>query len=386
MKTDPQPASPPWLATLIAGCAFSYFLIFAQFGFLHRLEELESDGGQIELVMLAMGLAGIASSIRTARRFRLQGARERASIDFVGCGLAAAISIIASSIWIQVVVASAVGWFLGSLTVSIVPMLRSMVKAGRIGRCAALSVGGAYFVCNIPIVFNLSPEDHCLSGAVICCVGVVAALKIGRLDEMRLRREAAGDRTEKGLFQTKGVWLVALLFLGLIWLDSAAFYVIQKTDSLKSASWQSDSQLWGIASIHLLMAIAAGWALDRGWVFSILLGALLLLELGAYFLQIGVGYGTMATLLYITGVSLYSTALVAYGSLAPEEKGLWKISSRAGIVFALGGWFGSAMGIGMARDLQRIPTGFLAIALAVALSCLAIRPWITISVSREATG
>jgi len=94
----------------------------------------------------------------------------------------------------------------------------------------------------------------------------------------------------------------------------------------------------------------------------------------------------MATLLYITGVSLYSTALVAYGSLAPEEKGLWKISSRAGIVFALGGWFGSAMGIGMARDLQRIPTGFLAIALAVALSCLAIRPWITISVSREATG
>jgi len=55
----------------------------------------------------------------------------------------------------------------------------------------------------------------------------------------------------------------------------------------------------------------------------------------------------LASVFYPIGVSLYSVALVAYPSLlapasSPAERG-----RKAGWVYAVAGWFGSAMGIGM---------------------------------------
>ena len=84
----------------------------------------------------------------------------------------------------------------------------------------------------------------------------------------------------------------------------------------------------------------------------------------------GIAEGGVGTVFYVSGVSLYSVALVAYGALAPERLCSWSISARAGLVFALGGWFGSGMGIGMARDLKRIPDVFFAFAGLLVIGCL----------------
>ena len=167
--------------------------------------------------------------------------------------------------------------------------------------------------------------------------------------------------------------MIATLFLALIWLDSAAFYIIQNSDSLKAISWSTDADLWRNASLHFILALLGGWILDRGWLFSGLFLSFVLLEAGAWCLGHGTAAAGMATLLYVSGVSIYSTALVAYGALAPERVGSWRISARAGLVFALGGWFGSGMGIGMARDLKGIPGMFLAIAGLVGIGSLYAR-------------
>ena len=372
MNAAPSIPRQTWLATLIAGCSFFYFLIFAQFGFLHHLNNIESQANLIEMAMFAMGLGGIVGSILAARKLRLPEVKSWILTGFIGCGITGAMSLLTSNIWIQIGVALGVGLSLGSLTVAIVPLLRGSLPPRRIGLWASIAVGGAYFLSNLPFIFRCAGKDHCLFGTLACCVGTLLALFIELPILTDSSESSSPISTHKCLFQTKGVWIITVLFLGLIWLDSAAFYVIQNSDTLKASSWDTDFQLWLNAFIHLVIAILAGWALDRGLLFSSLIIAFGLLELGAWMLQ-NSNATDWGTYLYVSGVSIYSTALVAYGALAPESQDSWTIPKRAGMVFAIGGWFGSAMGIGMARDLHAIPLSFLSVALATALTSILVQ-------------
>jgi len=70
--------------------------------------------------------------------------------------------------------------------------------------------------------------------------------------------------------------------------------------------------------------------------------------------------------LYTTGVSLYSAALVYF----PARGGrVWPVA----LLFAIAGWIGSAMGIGMAQDLNAVPLPFLIAAGVVVVGGLAWR-------------
>jgi cytochrome c oxidase cbb3-type subunit 2 len=76
---------------------------------------------------------------------------------------------------------------------------------------------------------------------------------------------------------------------------------------------------------------------------------------------------TLAGWLYPVGVSLYSTALVAWpawfgGAAEPRAA-----ARRAAWLFAIAGWLASANGIGMAETLRRVPVGFVLAAGAVVL-------------------
>src|ERR1019366_669256 len=61
-------------------------------------------------------------------------------------------------------------------------------------------------------------------------------------------------------------------------------------------------------------------------------------------------------------VSLYSVALVAYPSLLAPAASAAERGRRAGWIYAIAGWFGSAMGIGMGQNLGRIPPLFVLLA------------------------
>jgi cytochrome c oxidase cbb3-type subunit 2 len=157
-----------------------------------------------------------------------------------------------------------------------------------------------------------------------------------------------------------------MLFLGLVWIDSAAFFIIQHSPHLKANTWEGMLSLQGNVFVHLCTAVLSGIALDRSQQ-AFALGVALLALLGACLLLTGAEQHSLAArICYTSGVSIYSTALVFYpaGSGRP-----W----LAGLIFAASGWFGSAAGIGMAQSLHAIPRLFVIVVASAATVLFSLR-------------
>ncbi len=353
--------------TLIVASVFIYFLIFAQFGFLHRLSESTPSTHLIEIALFGIGLGGICGCILAVRCFTYQHAKSWLMAGFITCGLSATAIAAVPNIWIAIPLAFCVGLFLGNLTVIMVPVISRTIAPEKIGFWISLGVGGAYATCNIPLIFNSTAQDHCIIGGAACVLGVVLSNYLPSIEKPLADIETTNYRTPRVHFSKAGLVAMVACFLALIWLDSAAFFIIQETEGLKSHTWSSDRQLWMLASIHFAAALMGGWLLDRGWLQYLLLIALAVLMLGGW----GIDHppntdSHWPVFAYVIGVSLYSTALVAYAALRPDSSNTPKIQTRAAWVFAVAGWFGSAMGIGMAKDLHTIPLGFFVVATIVA--------------------
>ena len=82
-------------------------------------------------------------------------------------------------------------------------------------------------LCNVPWVFNQGPVQ-----------AWIAAGFAWRQRVARPRGEWAGE-TSHGCFPVGG----GALFTALVWMDSAAFFIIQHSAELKSGTW-GDRMLW----------------------------------------------------------------------------------------------------------------------------------------------
>ena len=156
-------------------------------------------------------------------------------------------------------------------------------------------------------------------------------------------------------------WQVLLSFFALVWFDCAVFYVIQHAGDLRSANWHWDYRLWSNSIIHFLFAVVAGILIDKKQIKIVLALAFLFLAIGVLSLS---EHSFYSAPFYCAGVSFYSTALVAFPSLTSRKE------YYAGVTYALAGWFGSAMGIGMAQDLKTVPLAFIVISGIVVFSSL----------------
>src|SRR4029077_3916569 len=102
----------------------------------------------------------------------------------------------------------------------------------------------------------------------------------------------------------------------------------------------------------------AGALLDAGLALAVPLAAWVLFAIAFPLLQQGGGNADIAGPLYAIGISFYSTALVviptwrARHAVPPPR---W----RAGLLYGIAGWIGSALGVCMAQDQGRIPSWFL---------------------------
>ncbi|MDQ8202255.1 hypothetical protein [Pelagicoccus sp. SDUM812003] len=359
------------ISAAVIACAFIYFLLFAQFALLHRIETLDAEKRWLQPVMICMGLGGVSGSLLAWRRFRVSNSDQQLFFGFLGSGVMAVLSTLCFSLPCFLGVGFGVGLALGFLTVTIVPILRLRVEPKRLGRCCAAGVGIAYAVCNLPFLFKAAPDFQCMVAAMV--VGVGACLPFafsGPAKKARMSGDA-GMEGEQNLAKGAGVWGVIVIFALLVWLDSAAFYVIQETDTLRGVTWGEFEQLWILAAGHLLGAGIAGCLIENEKLLWVLGSALSLLVLGSFGIVHGEGLWSMISVSgYVLGVSFYSTALVAFGALSGEANGAWPVAKRAGMLFALAGWVASGMGIGMARDLSTIPVGFLAAAVVVGLASL----------------
>lgn len=344
---------------LAVAATYVFFLIYAQFGFLHLLDARLGGGAAVRPAMAAMGLAGLAASLLTAVALRWVPSSIALLTGLFLCAGSGLASIVAQSAEALIASGALIGAATAILTVSLAAALRDFVPPRRVGIVAGLATGAAYFVCNLPALFEGTPRDQACVSAVLCTLAAIAVVLV-QFPSVRVAdagREPARDAT---MFTRAGLAALVLAFLALIWLDSAAFRIIQETAALKGITWGSEAQklLQGLA--HFVGAVLAGHLIDRG-LFRSILGVTWIL-FATSFVAIGTSPSWIVLVgpLYAIGISAYSTALVAYPSLRADGEDLVSRRWRAGLLYGISGWIGSALGVGMAQDLHDIPAWFLA--------------------------
>lgn len=346
-----------WVSALLAVAAtYFFFLIFAEFAFLTHVATHLRETSQLRWIMLGLGAGGMSGAILAARVS--DGNRGTAlKLGFIGCAIAAGGSLVASSLPQFLAAGFAIGLSLGWLTVTLAASLRVATGGTRLGLCIGGGTGLAYAGCNIPAVFHAPPHVQALLA--------VAAVAAAALLPLRLEPGAA-NRPDLAEYDPASLARWVAILLALVWMDSAAFYIVQHTGPLQAATWREPAALWGNAAVHLMVAVGAGLLLDRGRRGALAISALVALALACLVLGGKLPAAFRPGWFYSAGVSAYSALLVEY----PARNGR---ASVAALVFGVAGWVGSALGIGMAQDLNYIPTSFVLGASALLFAALGWR-------------
>lgn len=337
-------------AVVAVASTYVYFLIFAQFGFLKAVAEVE--GEHLKVIMGIMGLCGVGASIGGAWLHREGGGKRLMGAGFALCAAAALLAMVAGNLVLLAVTSLLTGGGTGLITVTLATLLRREVGGARLGLCVGVGTGIAYGLCNVPAIFAAGVVVQASIALLACGAGAVAVW----LFTQQIAEPVAGGPDYNRL----GIAGWVAVFFALVWLDSSAFYVIQHTTELKSGTWEGGGQLYLNAFVHLASAVLAGLLLDRRLAGCTILLAAALLITACQLIGDGQGMLSAGAFCYAAGVSFYSTALVYY----PAYSGR---AGLAALVYAVAGWIGSALGIGMAENLGRIPPGFLVAAGAVVL-------------------
>lgn len=324
-------------AAIVVAGVYGYFLIFAQFAFVELLRAGGTGLNGEKAVLGLMAAAGIAAGFLTAWR----GASERAiRIALAAAAFAGAIAPFANHGAAAFLTAMATGCALGVATVSMSALMPGWCGVGWVG----LGTGLGYAICNLPAVFQQTPSVQAWIGAGFALLGAASVPRGGSW------------KSEK----TSGVMpfaVAVLVFTALVWMDSAAFFIIQHARDLKSGTWGA-GMLWRNAGIHLLLGLAAGLWLLRGNARLLPWSAWVLLGIAALAVN-EASSRPFAGWIYPAAVSLYSTALVAWPGWFSGAQDARTAAWRGAWLFAIAGWFGSANGIGMVQTLDRVPAAFV---------------------------
>lgn len=341
-----------WRGAALIAVTYIDFLIFAQFAFLKRLDALGLAGAHLKLAMGAMALGGILYSLLMPR-FNLRpstGIR----IGLVLSAIAASLAMLPLDFAAALSVALLIGAGLGILTVTLVTHLRQWTGASNPLLAVALGTGLGYFACNIPVFFAASAEVQSLTAALLCVAALLIPLAPAAPALVSPSRSQAHFNPLRGASFPR----VLVAFTALVWLDSAAFFIIQNSPQLKAGTWQGSAHLWLNGSLHLAAALGAVWILRRRGLPAVLASAFLALG-AACLLLLDPNRAALASLFYPVGVSLYSVALVAYPSILSPAGSARERGLRAGWLYAIAGWIGSALGIGMGQNLGHVPALFV---------------------------
>jgi cytochrome c oxidase cbb3-type subunit 2 len=326
-------------AALAVAAVYGYFLIFAQFSL---VEILRADGVALtaeKALLGVMAAAGIGGGFLIAWR-GVSPRAVRVALALAGCVAALATMVSGTAGFVAIAVAT--GGCLGVATVGLSALLPAWCGVAWVG----LGTGLGYAVCNVPAVFLQAPAVQAWIAAGLAWVGVIA---LPSAVEWRVKVAAA---------KVFPMWGAVVMFTALVWMDSAAFFIIQHSADLKSGTW-GEPMLWRNALMHLSMAGAAGLWLARGGARYLPGTAWLVLAVAALTVNADDTRG-IAGWFYPVGVSLYSAALVAWPGWFSAANDTRTAAWRAAWLFAIAGWFGSANGIGMAETLERVPPVFVA--------------------------
>lgn len=352
-------------AALTVASVYGFFLLFAQFAFVELIRGAAPEVSE-KIFLGAMAVAGVAAGFFVAWR-GASSTMIRAALAFAAAA-AALVAALGGSLPILLGVSVATGAALGVATVSLAALLPGWCGIGTV----ALGTGMGYAICNLPWVFPQSPIHQAWIAAGIAGMGAFTV-------------PPAGIWRKESTVRSMAFPLVLMLFTALVWMDSAAFFIIQHAEDLKSGTW-GNALLWRNAALHLGFAVISGWWLKRGNPRTVPVAAWVMLAVAALWVNDG-STRWSAGWLYPSGVSLYSVALVVWPAwfcgAADSKSAAWK----AAWLFAIAGWFGSANGIGMAETLQHVPSAFILASAAVVLAAVflssagrSLRPALTVGV------
>ncbi|RYD64063.1 MAG: hypothetical protein EOP83_10635 [Verrucomicrobiaceae bacterium] len=336
----------------VVAMVYAHFLIFAQFAWVELMRAAGGTPTTEKLALGSMAVAGIAAGFVVARRNTKPAVLRTA---FIAAAVSAAVSPWASSMPGALFVSLLTGGAIGTMTVSLAPLLPRWCGLGWVG----LGTGIGYALCNFPPVFLASPAQQAGLAAAFALVGAVLVPGTAAI------LPTAGSTSTR-----HGMVAVIAAFTALVWLDSAAFFIIQHERDLKSATW-GEPWLWRNAAVHMAAAVIAGLTLRRG--FSVLLAIAWTILAAAAFAVNDSAIRGLAGWIYPAGVSLYSTALVAWPGFFSPGAEPRLIARRAAWLYAVAGWFGSANGIGMVQSLHHVPAAFVIMAGMVVLGTLLLR-------------
>lgn len=358
-------ARSPTRGVVAVSATYVVFLLFAQYGLL-RLARARVGDAELQPLLVAMGVAGIVASL--AAGFLSDRSPSRwLRAGFTGCAVAAAAAPANIGFGGLVAVAAVVGASLGAVTVTLAANLRALLPGPRFGLWVGAGTGSAYLLCNVPALFDGAPEVQCGATAVAALAGLAAV--------WRTMPDAAtvvsGGAVGPDDCRSAGFASLVLAFVALVWLDSAAFAVIQQNAALRLPTWGDATHQWTMGGVHAAAALIAGLLFDRGVFRGLLLAAYALFVVAFAGLQHDSAVAAVGPL-YAVGISLYSTALVAFPAGFGLERGLVPRRWRAAAVYGIAGWCGSALGVGMAQRLERIPVAFEIGAGAVLLAAWAL--------------
>ncbi len=336
-------------AVLVAG-VYAYFLLFSQFAFLEIVQSAGLGEMRIKAVLGMMAVGGIVGAYVAQRDKGMRLLR----LGLLGCMSAAILSMVVHDLWSLGLLSLLMGLSLGSVTVCLAALLPQWLPREQGCWYVGIGTGLGYALCNVPIVFLATPHQQFRIAAIFAIVAFAAVWFV--------RDATVSDVSEQKVSLKISVVAAVLVFLAFVWMDSGAFYVIQHAPDLKKATWGAE-KLWINAGLHFFAALLAGWMLARGHFRLLLCAAAVILGAAALWVN-DVSTRVEAGYFYPVAVSFYSTALVCWPALLSGKTQAWQ---RAAWVFAIAGWIGSGMGIGMVENLHRVPVWFVIVACGVIL-------------------
>ncbi len=365
----------PWVAgVVVIAAVYIFFLLYAQFGFLQVLELRLNSVLWLQRAMGAMGFAGLLTSLGAAWALGKVPTLRLLRAGLAGGALAALLAPTCTAVSALIAIAVLIGASTALATVSLAYRLRFLLGGRRLGLGVGLGTGLAYLLSNVPLLFAGSPVEQSVAASLACLAGLAATPFLERgetaqppVGEPLSRPAGLMTRDFAGL----GFAAVVLAFLALIWLDSAAFAIIQQSPVLRGATWAGQGKIV-IGWTHLAAALIAGWRIDRGNFHGLLLSAVTLFAVAFRLLSLGGVAAAISGSLYAMGISFYSVALVVYPSAGGEAPGRVPGRFRAALLFGVAGWLGSGLGIAMAQGREQIPRSFVLIAAVLLLLAWAL--------------
>jgi cytochrome c oxidase cbb3-type subunit 2 len=338
-----------WQGVSLVGITYVYFLIFAQFAFLKRLASLGVAGTHLNFAMALMAAGGILLSLLTPRAELWPSPKIRLRTGLAVCSLAAFLTLLPLGFAGAAAVSFMIGGGLGLLTVTLVTHLRQWIGGRNPLLLVGLGTGVGYLICNFPALFSATFEIQIATAGILSLAGILITL---RPPAITPEIEIAQPKFNLSFIR------VLACFTALVWLDSAAFFIIQNTPALKDGTWQGSVHLWVNGLLHLGAALASAWLLRRRGLSFVLTAAFLALAV-ACLLLLDSHRVALASVFYPIGVSLYSVAFVAYPALLSPAASIAERGRQAGWLYAIAGWAGSLMGIGMGQNLGYVPPLFV---------------------------